>query len=163
MKTVPLLEAFGQKFSQITYTRVGLRGVEHRVVQFAELDFEAALLGDFERVLDYRRDLHRRSRDALTAGLEEHLPGWRLPRTDGGVAAWVELGGAHSSALAIAARDRGLLIGAGPWFGLEGEFERFIRIPITATPHAIERAVRILADAWASLPSTRDASAAAVL
>jgi len=121
------------------------------------------MLGDFERVLEYRRDLHRRSRDALAAGLEEHLPGWRLPRTDGGVAAWVQLGSPHSSALAIAARDRGLLIGAGPWFGLEGEFERFIRVPITATPDAIGRAVRILADAWASLPSTKDESAAAVL
>jgi DNA-binding transcriptional MocR family regulator len=121
------------------------------------------MLGELDRVLEYRRDLHRQSRDTLEAGLRAHLPGWRLPRTDGGVAAWVQLDGPHSSALTIAARDRGLLIGAGPWFGLEGEFERFIRIPITATPDAIERAVQILADAWASLPGTRDERTAAPL
>jgi DNA-binding transcriptional MocR family regulator len=49
--------------------------------------------------------------------------------------------------LTISARARGLLIGAGPWFGLDGEFEQFIRVPISANPEAIEQAIEILADA----------------
>ncbi|WP_329664321.1 hypothetical protein [Microbacterium sp.] len=63
----------------------------------------------------------------------------------------------------VAARSRGLLIGAGPWFGLTGEFERNIRIPITATPDSIERAVGILAEAMEDTPHPATARAHAIL
>jgi DNA-binding transcriptional MocR family regulator len=115
----------------------------------------AEMMTGFDPILDYRRQVHRASRDALRSALEAELPDWTLSRVEGGVAAWVHLGAPLSSGLAIAARSRGLLIGAGPWFGLDGAFERFIRIPITPTPDAIVAAVRIMADAWASLPGTR--------
>ncbi|WP_213813634.1 PLP-dependent aminotransferase family protein [Glaciihabitans sp. dw_435] len=109
------------------------------------------MLPGFEKVLAYRRDLHGASRDALLTALAEKLPRWRVSRVEGGVAAWVYLDAPVSSALAIAARSRGLLIGAGPWFGVNGAFEQFIRIPITATPDVMFRAVDILAAAWAEL------------
>jgi DNA-binding transcriptional MocR family regulator len=107
----------------------------------------AELLDDFDPILEYRRNSLRDSRDALERALEVHLPSWRMSPTRGGIASWVHLDEPVSSAIAIAARARGLLIGAGPWFGLDGEFEQFIRVPISAQAESIERAVVILAEA----------------
>ncbi len=107
----------------------------------------AELLDDFDPILEYRRNRLRDSRDALERALQVHLPSWRMSPTRGGIASWVHLDEPVSSALTIAARARGLLIGAGPWFGLDGEFEQFIRVPISAQAESIERAVEILAEA----------------
>ena len=107
----------------------------------------AELLNDFDPILEYRTNALRESRDALQRALKVHLPSWRMSPTRGGIASWVHIDEPVSSEIAIAARARGLLIGAGPWFGLDGEFEQFIRVPITADPGAIERAVEILAEA----------------
>lgn len=106
------------------------------------------LLDDFDEVLAMRCEALRQSRDTLVAAVERHLPAARVPHVEGGVAAWVHLGSPVSSALTSAAREKGLLLGAGPWFGLDGEFERHTRIPITARPESIERAVQIMADVW---------------
>jgi len=114
------------------------------------------LMEHFDEVIEHRRELHRRSRDALAGALARHLPSAHLHRVDGGVAAWIRFDEPISSALTVAARSRGLLIGAGPWFGLSGEFERNIRIPITATPESIERAVMILAESM--VDTTRPAA-----
>jgi DNA-binding transcriptional MocR family regulator len=121
------------------------------------------LLTDFEPVLEFRRDALRRSRDALQHALNAHLPSWRMSPTRGGIASWVQLDEPVSSAMTIAARSRGLLIGAGPWFGLDGEFEQFIRVPITADADAIGRAVEILADALGDVHARGHVDAAAVL
>ena len=119
------------------------------------------LYDTIDDVLDYRRELHGRSRDALADALADRMPTARLHRVDGGVAAWIRFDSPISSALTVAARSRGLLIGAGPWFGLGGEFERNIRVPITADPDSIRRAVDILAMSMSDLdiPSTRTARA----
>ena len=106
-------------------------------------------LHDFESILSYRRDIHRASRETLRHALAKQIPEWTMPPVPGGIAAWVQIGRARSTETAIEARNRGLLIGAGPWFGLNGAFERFIRIPITAPPGDIARAVDILASIWA--------------
>ena len=103
------------------------------------------------RHLDYRRELHRRSRDTLATALETHLPNAHLHRVEGGVASWIRFDDPISSALTVAARGRGLLIGAGPVVRLSGEFERNIRVPITATPESIERAIEILADSMSDV------------
>jgi DNA-binding transcriptional MocR family regulator len=116
------------------------------------------MLDEFDEVLAYRTDVHRRSRDALVAALP-NLPGATMAHIEGGVAAWVKLGAPYSSALTIACRARGLLIGAGPWFGVGGEFERFIRVPITADPDVLSRAVGIMAEAWQGLTPGRSRSA----
>ncbi len=61
---------------------------------------------------------------------------------------WVGIGAPVSTELALAARSRGLAITGGSRFGHDGAFERFLRIPITATPAATDRALDILEDAW---------------
>lgn len=121
------------------------------------------LMEQFDQVIEYRRELHRASRDALASALERDIPSAHLHRVEGGVASWIRFDEPISSALTVAARSRGLLIGAGPWFGLTGEFERNIRIPITATPDSIERAVGILAEAMEDTPHPATARAHAIL
>jgi hypothetical protein len=61
----------------------------------------------------------------------------------------VGIGAPVSSAVALAARSHGLLIAAGPRFGIDGAFERFLRIPITYTPEEYDRAFTALTRAWA--------------
>ena len=43
------------------------------------------------------------------------------------------------------------MIGAGPRFGLDGVFERFLRIPFGQPADQIDRAVDALAAAWTSV------------
>ena len=117
-------------------------------------------------VAETRRAQLRASRDHLVARLAERLPTWDVPHVHGGLALWVGLGEAYSSRLALAARARGLAISAGPRFGTGGEFERHLRIPITAAPEVLDEAVDILVRAWDAVtsaperpgPELRDAS-----
>ncbi|MES2865365.1 MAG: PLP-dependent aminotransferase family protein, partial [Actinomycetota bacterium] len=60
----------------------------------------------------------------------------------------VNLGAPVSSQLALAARSHGLLVTAGPRFGIDGAFERFLRIPIQHAPGDFERGIRALESAW---------------
>jgi len=106
------------------------------------------LLPHYEQILVERRSYLRASRDYLAARLAERIPEWSVPRTAGGIASWVGLGAPLSSALALAAREEGLAIAAGPRFGIDGVFERFIRIPFTFAPDDLDRAVDALATAW---------------
>jgi DNA-binding transcriptional MocR family regulator len=106
------------------------------------------LLADFDRILADRRDYLRASRDHLIRRLGERMPEWRVPHVAGGITTWVELGLPISSQLALAARSEGLVIAAGSRFGVEGLFERFIRIPFTYPPDVIDRGVDALAAAW---------------
>jgi DNA-binding transcriptional MocR family regulator len=106
------------------------------------------LLADFDRILADRRDYLRASRDHLIRRLAERMPEWRVPHVAGGITTWVELGLPISSQLALAARSEGLVIAAGSRFGVEGLFERFIRIPFTYPPDVIDRGVDALAAAW---------------
>ena len=45
-------------------------------------------------------------------------------------------------------RSRGLLLSAGPRFSVDGGHDRHLRIPFTAAPDELSRAVDILAEAW---------------
>ena len=56
-----------------------------------------------------------------------------------------------SSQLALAARNFGLVIAAGPRFGVDGAFERFIRIPFSYPVEETSRAVEALTAAWATV------------
>ncbi|HEU4849523.1 MAG TPA: PLP-dependent aminotransferase family protein [Terrimesophilobacter sp.] len=111
----------------------------------------AHILADFDAVLAQRRDQLRAGRDHLVATLRERFPEWRVPDVAGGLAVWAGLGAPVSSQLALAARARGLLIAAGPRFGVDGAFERFLRIPFSYSAEETDRAVDALAAAWASL------------
>jgi len=108
----------------------------------------ANLLGDYDSVLETRRRQLRAGRDTLARLLAEKLPEWEMPRVAGGLTAWVNLGAPVSSQLTLAARNEGLQIAAGPRFGIDGAFERFLRIPFSYSESDTERAVDALAVAW---------------
>jgi len=117
----------------------------------------ALLLPRAAEVVEERRGQLRAGRDALYAAVGRLLPDWSLPAPlHGGLTAWAHLPGPVSSQLTLAARGRGLLLTAGPRFGADGAYERYVRLPITPAPVEIERAVGVLAEVWpraASLPS----------
>jgi DNA-binding transcriptional MocR family regulator len=106
------------------------------------------LLGDYDRILADRRAYLRAGRDHLLARLRDRLPSWTFPEPDGGLTLWINIGAPLSSQLALAARNEGLVIAAGPRFGMNGVFERFLRVPYSHPPELIDRAVDALAAAW---------------
>jgi DNA-binding transcriptional MocR family regulator len=87
------------------------------------------------------------------------LPEWRVPEVHGGVSLWIGLDAPLSSTLVMDVRSRGLLLSAGPRFSVEGGHDRHLRIPFTAAPDELVRAVGILADAW---PRVRDGAPVAM-
>lgn len=111
----------------------------------------AALLHDPEPGLDERRTLLRDRRDRLLAAIGRHLPAWRAPRAPGGNSLWIELPAAASSALTASAARHGVRVVAGPRFGIDGAFERFLRIPFTRPAEDLEEAVVRLARAYDDL------------
>jgi DNA-binding transcriptional MocR family regulator len=125
-----------------------------------ELEQEIAtrLLADFDTIVAQRSTLLRAGRDALADALAHRLPQWRLPRVHGGVAMWIELEAALSSALVMDARTRGLLLTAGPRFSIDGGHDRRLRIPFTAPPDELTRAVDILAESWKHVTTSAPAA-----
>lgn len=120
-----------------------------------ELEQQVAILA-FERlpeILLQRAHLLREGRNTLVRALAEALPDWTVPIVHGGVSLWVGLGAPVSSPLALAARSRGLILSSGPRFGVDGGHERHLRVPFTAPPTELTRAVQILAEVW---PDARD-------
>lgn len=111
----------------------------------------ANLLRDYDTILDSRRAYLQEGRDRLARLLGARLPEWHMPHVRGGLTAWVNLGHPVSSQLAIAARNEGLIIAAGPRFGVDGAFERFLRIPFSYSAEDTERGVDALARAWAAV------------
>lgn len=109
------------------------------------------LLEDFDAILDARRAYLRAGRDRLDAMLREALPEWHVPHVGGGLTAWVNLGHPVSSQLALAARTEGLVIASGPRFGIDGAFERFLRLPFSYGAEETRRGVDALAAAWANV------------
>lgn len=111
----------------------------------------AVLLEDDEPGLAERRALLTERRDRLLAALAEHLRGWRVDPPPGGNSLWAELPAPLSSALTASAERHGVRVVAGPRFGVDGAFERFLRLPYTRPAEELEDAVVRLARAWADL------------
>jgi DNA-binding transcriptional MocR family regulator len=112
------------------------------------------LLEQMDEILDIRREQLRVGRAHLEAALAAAFPDWHVPHVAGGLATWINLGAPVSSQLALAARGHGLLIAAGPRFGVDGAFERFLRLPISYSATETDAAVRSLALAWSALSRT---------
>ncbi|WP_127794631.1 PLP-dependent aminotransferase family protein [Agromyces sp. LHK192] len=119
----------------------------------------ARALERMDDVLALRREQLRAGRDLLETLLADAFPEWHVPHVDGGIVTWVGLGAPVSSQLALAARSHGLVIAAGPRFGIDGAFERFLRLPICYSAAETEGAVRALRLAWESLPGMPAADA----
>jgi len=109
----------------------------------------ANLLEGYDGILAARREHLRTGRDRMLQLLAERLPEWHVPRPAGGLTTWVNLGAPVSSQLTLAARTVGLQVAAGPRFGVDGAFERFLRLPFGHSTEEIGRAVDGLAAAWA--------------
>jgi DNA-binding transcriptional MocR family regulator len=109
------------------------------------------LLPEYDRILEDRRDYLRAGRDHLVSRLAESLPQWSVPHAEGGLTVWVNLGAPVSSQLALSARNHGLVIAAGPRFGIDGVFERFLRIPFSHPADLIDGAVDALTAAWGDI------------
>jgi DNA-binding transcriptional MocR family regulator len=109
------------------------------------------LLRDAAAVLEPRRAAIRHGRDFLAGLLAEHLPGLRFRPPDGGLAVWAELEEPVSSRLTVAAEHHGLQLAAGPRFGVDAAFERYLRIPYTLPEDQLEVAIPRLAAAYQSV------------
>ncbi|WP_251096110.1 PLP-dependent aminotransferase family protein [Streptomyces sp. Caat 7-52] len=106
----------------------------------------AELLGEpFPSVLADRRTRLRAQRDHLAALLAG--TGWTYTVPAGGLTLWLHLGGAGPRATDLAARAaaRGLALTPGPRFSADSTtLTRHLRLPFTATPETLTRAVGLL-------------------
>ncbi|MDQ1084048.1 MULTISPECIES: PLP-dependent aminotransferase family protein [Microbacterium] len=113
------------------------------------------LVPRLDEIARQRGDLLRAGRDALSAALRRTLPEWEVPDVNGGVSLWVGLGEPLSTPLVMNARARGLALSAGSRFAVEGGHDRRLRVPFTAPPATLERAVEVLHAAWADVRGGR--------
>ncbi|WP_082717100.1 PLP-dependent aminotransferase family protein [Microterricola viridarii] len=130
---------------------IGLRAPGDLGTPILEQLIATELLPEMPRILELRSAQLRAGRDHLERQLAERFPQWSVPHVHGGLATWVNLGAPVSSQLALAARNHGLLVAAGPRFGIDGAFERFLRLPISYSAEETTRAVDALSLAWGSL------------
>jgi DNA-binding transcriptional MocR family regulator len=92
----------------------------------------------------------------LLGAVAEHLPDWRPTIGSGGMSVWMRMSAPVSTALAAVAPNFGVLLAAGPRFGVEGAFERFIRVPYARSPEDLIRGVASIAAAYDTLATDRD-------
>ncbi|MFF0493823.1 MocR-like transcription factor YczR [Nocardia sp. NPDC003482] len=115
------------------------------------------LLAHADTILARRRDQLRSRRTALLDALAEELPDWRAVEGAGGMSLWVQLPAPVSTSLAATAPNHGVLLAAGPRFGVQGAFERFLRLPFTHEESDLRLAVKSIATTYAALsPHTTD-------
>lgn len=111
----------------------------------------AELLTTGEGVVAERRRMLAARRDWMMDLMAERLPAWRIERPGGGLSLWAELPGPFSSRLTAEADRRGVRVAAGPRFGVDGAFERFLRLPYTLSEESLARVVGVLAELSAGL------------
>lgn len=106
--------------------------------------------GDQMPVIERRRALARREA-ALSARLRLRLPRWETTRPPGGLSLWVALPRPVAADLVVQAQTHGVILAPGTRFGIDGAFQRFVRLPYCLPETELEIAVDRLADAWAEL------------
>jgi DNA-binding transcriptional MocR family regulator len=117
----------------------------------------ARLMADIESVTAARRTELAAARDHLLGRLAHAFPRWTPSRPTGGLSLWVDLAEPVSSRLTIAARRHDVLLAAGPRFGLDGAFERRLRLPYTLRRDRMDAAIERLTLAWGELEHTEAA------
>jgi len=108
-------------------------------------------LNNEDAVLDARRALLCGQRDHLLGRVRAALPDWKVVSPPGGLSLWAELPAPVSTALAATSERFGVRLAAGPRFGVDGAFERFLRLPYTLPPEALSEVIDRLAQAYARL------------
>lgn len=109
------------------------------------------LLEHAEPILERRREQLLGQRAALLDAVSEDLPGWHITPGAGGMSVWAQLPSPVSTALAATAPNHGVLLAAGPRFGVQGAFERFLRLPFTHPEADLRLAVKSIAAAYEAL------------
>lgn len=105
-------------------------------------------LEQYNEILEERAIQHAAQYRVLAEQIAADFPEWTLPQVAGGVSAWVDLGGRHSSRLARAGSRHGVRLAPGPRFGSPGVFERFIRFPFSAPSADLRESVARLRLGW---------------
>ncbi|MBU4684564.1 PLP-dependent aminotransferase family protein [Cedecea davisae] len=113
------------------------------------------LFNDSESFLPQRRELLRQRCEASFAAMRELFPDWQTSQPEGGLSWWVELPRALATVFAAAAESQGIRIGAGPRFGVDGAFERYLRLPFSLEPDEMRMAMQRLQPLWQHLVTTR--------
>lgn len=103
------------------------------------------LLADLPSMVASRSLGLRLGRDTAVQLLRDALPQWQVRSPDGGLNLWINTETVSSSALALAARAEGLGLVPGPRFGVDGAFERYLRLPFSYGEGQMRDAVDILA------------------
>jgi DNA-binding transcriptional MocR family regulator len=98
-----------------------------------------------DEIVRERCALARERRAALISALERQLPEWSYTRPAGGLFIWARLPAPVSTSLCVLAGEHGLALTPGPRFGAAGLLERYLRLPYSARPEELERAIGILA------------------
>lgn len=110
-----------------------------------------ALLREADLMIANRSRNLRSGRDFLVEELASHFPQWKVELPNGGMSLWINTGEMSSSALALASRSEGLALVPGPRFGLEGAFERYLRLPFTYPQDDMRDGIRALLKASRSV------------
>ncbi len=105
----------------------------------------------------------RDSRAALLSALAAELPQWRVRRPAGGICLWCELPAAVSAALVTAAEAHGVLLASGSQFSVDGELERFVRLPYALPADELTEAVPRIAAAYAEIDPSKPARRRAIV
>ncbi|WP_305092652.1 PLP-dependent aminotransferase family protein [Prescottella sp. R16] len=114
------------------------------------------LLGLGDGPVAERREVLRAQRGVLLDELSARLPDWVPTVGAGGMSLWLKMPAPVSSALAATAPSHGVILAAGTRFGIEGAFERFVRLPYARPADELRRAVAAVASAYEALGVTRD-------
>lgn len=109
----------------------------------------AHLLAGDQSPVEERRQVLMAREATLRARLQLMLPQWETTRPTGGLSLWVRLPRPASAALAAEAGKRGVIVAPGTRFGVEGVFQRYVRLPYCLPEAELATAVDILAEAWA--------------
>lgn len=109
------------------------------------------LLNEAENFLPQRRNMLRQRRDISFATVKTLFPDWKTHQPEGGLSWWIELPKAQATVFAAHAESAGIRIGAGPRFGVDGAFERYLRLPFTLEAPAMRQALERLQPIWQQL------------
>jgi DNA-binding transcriptional MocR family regulator len=118
----------------------------------------AALLDNPDESLADRRTAVREQRDHLVKLVRERLPDWKFEIPPGGLSVWAELPHPVSTALAVAARELNVRLAPGSRFGVDGAFERYVRLPYALPKEELTDVVERLVLAWDRTRSNRSAA-----
>ncbi len=115
----------------------------------------ATLIEASPHFLPPRRAALKARRDACLDAMQRYFPQWRATLPQGGLSFWVELPRPLATRFAASAEGLGIHLGSGNRFGVDGAFERFLRMPFTLETEQLEEAFGRLQPLWLQLMETR--------